>query len=451
MSLFTRITGAVAAGATALVDAAAASWAEGRTTTASAPISPRAGGEEVAHPAPYQERDPHILGNRLTPARLAAIIARRNDGHFQDWIDLGAEFLSGKNPHLLAQLGVRRASVAETRLQVRAGKGTNRQGAQRAARDFEELLERWKERQEFEPVLAQVTMAEWWGRSLHELLWTDEDAGFMAPEHALWIHPRRLSYACPVGDAEPWTIRLHDPDDWTSPFSGPYGKPITLWHPDKFVFHETVPLGVHKTGEGLFAGVIWYLVMYEWDWRDLMALVELLGRPAVIGYYNAGGAKADGSLAKTNGDHKASQEQIAALDRVVKQMSGSLRAALADTTRVEALQHGQRATPLQLEVAKHIEALISKALNGTTGVTDIVAGSRAAQQVAWQQSLTFWRYDVRRVCGWLRDVAGRMVRANPRRYGLGCPVPEVFAPEIESAAPAATGTTGAESPAKEAA
>jgi hypothetical protein len=297
-------------------------------------------------------------------------------------------------------------------------------------------------------VLAQVTMAEWWGRSLHELLWTDEDAGFMAPEHALWIHPRRLSYACPVGDAEPWTIRLHDPDDWTSPFSGPYGKPITLWHPDKFVLHETVPLGVHKTGEGLFAGVIWYLVMYEWDWRDLMALVELLGRPAVIGYYNAGGAKADGSLAKTNGDHKASQEQIAALDRVVKQMSGSLRAALADTTRVEPLQHGQRATPLQLEVAKHIEALISKALNGTTGVTDIVAGSRAAQQVAWQQSLTFWRYDVRRACGWLRNIAGRMVRANPRRYGLGCPVPEVFAPEIESAP---SGTTGAEDPAKEAA
>jgi len=448
MNLFTRITGAVAAGATALVDAAVASWAESRPTAAGAVLSAREGGEEVAHPAPYQERDPHILGNRLTPARLAAIIARRNEGHFQDWIDLGAEFLSGKNPHLLTQLGVRRASVAETRLQVRPGKGTNRQGAGRAARDFEDLLERWKARQEFEPVLAQVTMAEWWGRSLHELLWTDAEAGFMAPEHALWIHPRRLSYACPLGDPEPWTIRLHDPDDWTSPFSGPYGKPITLWHPDKFVLHETVPLGVHKTGEGLFAGVIWYLVMYEWDWRDLMALVELLGRPAVIGYYNAGGAKADGSLAKTNGDHKASQEQIAALDRVVKQMSGSLRAALADTTRVEALQHGQRATPLQLEVAKHIEALISKALNGTTGVTDIVAGSRAAQQVAWQQSLTFWRYDVRRVCGWLRDVAGRMVRAHPRRYGLGCPVPEVFAPEIESAP---SGTTGAEDPAKEAA
>jgi hypothetical protein len=58
------------------------------------------------------------------------------------------------------------------------------------------------------------------------------------------------------------------------------------------------------------------------------------------------------------------------------------------------------------------------------------------------------RYDVRRACGWLRNIAGRMVRANPRRYGLGCPVPEVFAPEIESAP---SGTTGAEDPAKEAA
>lgn len=381
-------------------------------------------------PAPWQERDPSILGNRLTPTVLAGIIRERNEGNFQRWIDLGAEFLGGKNPHLLTQLGVRRASVSETTFGVRPGKGSNAQGARRAAKDFDALLSRWKARQEWDSTLAQVTMAEWWGRSLHELLWSDE-SGIMCPERVAWVHPRRLSYACPIGDLEPWVIRIHDQDDPTSPFYGAYGVPITRYHPDQFILHETTPIGVHRTGEGLFSGGVWYLLMYEWSWRDLMALIELLGRPGVIGYYAAGGAKADGALKKYNGERNASPDEVDALVSVVRSVSGSLRAALADTTRVETLQHGQKATPLQLDAIQHIEALLSKLVNGTTGVTDIVAGSRAAQEVAWMQSLTYWRYDVRRACGWLSDLARRMVAANPGRYGLGCPTPEVFSPDIE--------------------
>lgn len=394
-------------------------------------------------PAPWQERDPAILGNRLTPAVLASIIRQRNEGFFQPWIDLGAEFLSGKNPHLVTQLGIRRASVAETRIEIRAGEGSNQRGARRAAEDFKALLKRWKARQEYELVLGQVVAAEWWGRSLHEIDWTDQNAGFMAPERALWVHPRRLSYACPLGDPEPWTIRLHDPDDPTSPFYGLYGVPISNWHPDKFVLHETAPLGVHKTGEGLLAGVIWFLLMYEWDWRDLMALIELLGRPGTIGYYNAGGAKSatrDAKQLRGDGVRDASPDEVNALVAAVRSVSGSLRAVLADTTRVEPLQHGQRATPLQLEAIKHIEQLISKIISGSTGVTDIVPGARASHEVAWMQSLTFWRYDVRRWCAWLMDIAARMVRANPGRYGVNCPPPEAWSPDIERPDP----TTDAE-------
>lgn len=394
-------------------------------------------------PAPWQERDPAILGNRLTPAVLASIIRQRNEGFFQPWIDLGAEFLSGKNPHLVTQLGIRRASVAETRIEIRAGEGSNQRGARRAAEDFKALLKRWKARQEYELVLGQVVAAEWWGRSLHEIDWTDQNAGFMAPERALWVHPRRLSYACPLGDPEPWTIRLHDPDDPTSPFYGLYGVPISNWHPDKFVLHETAPLNVHKTGEGLLAGVIWFLLMYEWDWRDLMALIELLGRPGTIGYYNAGGAKSatrDAKQLRGDGVRDASPDEVNALVAAVRSAGGSLRAVLADTTRVEPLQHGQRATPLQLEAIKHIEQLISKIISGSTGVTDIVPGARASHEVAWMQSLTFWRYDVRRWCAWLMDIAARMVRANPGRYGVNCPPPEAWSPDLERPDP----TTDAE-------
>ena len=422
-STLTSSVAAATASARAAYDAALSTWAK-RSAAAEGTIT---------LPAPWQERDPAILGNRLTPTVLAGLIRQRNEGTFQPWVDLGAEFLA-KNPHLLTQLGVRRASVSETRFLVRPGKGTNAQGARRAARDFEELLARWKARQEWDLVLGQIVQAEWWGRSLHELLWSDE-SGVMAPERVAWIHPRRLSYACPVGDPEPWTIRLHDPDDPRSPFYGAYGVPISRWHSDKFVLHETAPLGVHRTGEGLFSGAVWYLLMYEWSWRDLMQLVELLGRPGVIGYYAAGGAKAANTTVKFDGGRNASPEEQTALVTAVRNVSGSLRAVLSDTTRVEPLKWDAASSPLQLEAIRHLEALLSKLVNGTTGVTDIVAGSRAAQQVAWMQSLTFWRYDCRRVMGWLGDLARRMVAANPGRYGLGCPTPEVWSPDLEPPTP----------------
>lgn len=426
MSLTTRIVDA----ASAAMDAAATSWAK-RT--------PKAEGT-LAIPPPYQERDPALLGNRLTPTVLAQIIRQRNEGAFQPWVDLGAEFLSGKNPHLLTQLGVRRASVLETKFDIRPGTGSNQRGATKAANDFRALLARWRASQQWDRTIAQVVQGEWWGRSLHELLWSD-DAGFMAPEGVAWVHNRRLSYACPIDDPEPWTIRIHDPDDPRSQFygSGLYGVPITRWHPDKFILQECTPLGVHTTGEGLFAGVIWYLLIYEWDWRDLVSLIELLGRPGHIGYYAAGGAKdatrGSGANAKFDGARNATREEVAALERVMSQIAGSLRATLPDTTHVDPLKYDNRASPLQLEVAKHIEGLLSKAISGTTGVTDIVAGARAAHDVAWRQSLTYWRYDVRRVSAWLMDVAARMVRANPGRYGLNCPSPEVFSPEVEAPDP----------------
>lgn len=456
MSLFGQVMGVVALGAAVGEAAWNAARDVARTRFEAAGGRGSLTADARTLPAPWQERDPAILGNRLTPTVLASIIRRRNEGHFQPWVDLGAEFLGGRNPHLLTQLGVRDASVCETRFRVRPGAGKNPPGARRAAADFEALLGRWKRRKTLRVTQTQVVRAEWWGRSLHELLWSDE-SGVMAPERAAWVHPRRLSYACDRDDPEPWVIRLHDPDDPRSPFygSGLYGVPISRWHPDKFILQECTPLGLHATGEGLFAGVVWYLLMYEWSWRDLMQLVELLGRPGHVGYYAAGGAKASSpvaGMAKFDGGRAATPEEIEQLHKTLLGVGGSLRAVLSDTTRVEPLKYDNRTTPLQLEVAKHIEGLLSKALTGTTGVTDIVAGARAAHDVAWRQSLTYWRYDCERWIGWLMDLAERMVRANPGRYGVGTPGPEVWSPDLEPAEPADEDDPKAgDRPAKEAA
>ncbi len=449
MTLLSRIASAASAG----LDAALGAWSSGpahdaSSATASGTASASAstfdagatyGRNELlrvlAQPPPSTERDPAILGNRLTPALLAMLIAQRNQGWMQPWIDLGGEFLQ-KNPHLASQLEIRRDSIAETRFEVKPGRGSNGRAAKKAADACGELLTDWSARtaHSWADAAGQITLAVWWQRSCHEVIWA-RDGRELRPDHLEWVHPRRLSYSAPYGDPDPWALRLHDPDDPQSPFSGAYGTPLSSFHPDKFVVHTTSPLGLQPTCDGLFAGCVWHLLMYEWSWRDLMALVELLGRPGILGYYSAGGAKAAAPLpgvAKMDGGRFSSDAEIEKLRRVVHNASGALRDVLSDTTRVEPLRFDQRATPLQREVLQHLEGLLSKAINGSTGVSDLVAGSRAAHQVAYAQSFTFWRSDVRRVCSVISWLFGRYVAANPGIFPAGTPTPRLWSPDLEA-------------------
>lgn len=458
MSILSRVTGAASAAATAALDAAARAWSSAAppaatpgptsTVTAAASAGERAMLAPVAQPAPYEERDPAILGNRLTPGVLSAIIAQRNLGYSQPWVDLGAEFLQ-KNPHLVSQLAIRRESVVETEFVVRPGKGSSGRGAKRAAQACTELVERLQDRTEasWSDLVAQLTAAVWWQRSCHEVLW-QRDGREIVPEALVAVHPRRLSFAAPYGDPEANVLRLHDPDDPSSPFSGAWGVPITRFHPDKFVVHQTSPLGLQPTCDGLFSGAVWFLLMYEWTLRDLLDLIQLLGRPGHLGYFASGGAKAASAAAsgqkvpQFDGERRlASAEEIAHLTRVVRGVSGSLREVLADTTRVEPLRYDQRATPLQREALEHLERLLSKLINGADSISDLKPGARAAQQVMYAQSFTFWRSDVRRVCSVVSSVLAKYVRANPDFFGVNCPTPRLWSPDLARSRGASTDPT----------
>lgn len=82
MSILTRIADAASAGLDAAFDALVGRPHRGRVA---AGLGRDAGRERappcvLAHPPPASERDPAVLGNRLTPALLAALIAQRNRG-----------------------------------------------------------------------------------------------------------------------------------------------------------------------------------------------------------------------------------------------------------------------------------------------------------------------------------------------------------------------------------
>ncbi len=143
MTLLTRIASAASAG----LDAALGAWSRNTAVDASTAAASHGRNEllrALAQPAPSTERDPAVLGNRLTPGLLAALIAQRNQGWMQPWIDLGGEFLQ-KNPHLASQLEIRRDSVAETRFEVRPGRGSNGRAAKKAADACTELFVSWQE------------------------------------------------------------------------------------------------------------------------------------------------------------------------------------------------------------------------------------------------------------------------------------------------------------------
>jgi len=385
--------------------------------------------EDVTIPAPWQDRDATLLGNAVTPERLTQIITRRNEGYLRDWVDL-ADHARRTYPHLHTQLATRELSVVETEMEVVPGEEGAPTRARRARDACAEVMKAW-ERAGLETWVAEIVGAAYYPAGAHEISWA-RDGRLVVPVSLSRVAERRLSYACDRFDPDPWALRIYDEGNPMSPFSGLYGSKLSAFHPDKFLIHEPRVAGQHRAAEGLFAVVAWYWLFGVWSWRDLMRFLEMVGRPPVVGYFSAGGAKADGALTKLNGDRKAADKDVAAARAAVTSMSSAMRAVLPDTVRIEALRYDLPTNPLQILTQDQVDRLMSKAINGTSSATDVVPGSRAAMQVGERATMTYWRADCRRVARVLTEVFRRFVRANPDVFGAGCPLPTVR-PKIEDA------------------
>lgn len=378
-------------------------------------------------PAPYHDRDAAMLGNQLTPALLTNLIFERNTGDLQAWVDLANE-ARRKDPHLHSQLAIREQSVVETDFCVQPGKNADRKGnivaSRKAVAACDELYEYWRTKpgEGWERWVAEIVAGTYYGRSLHEVDW-DRVEGETRPIGLLHVNERRLSYACDPFDRNPWALRIWDKNDVYSPFGRFYGVPLHEFHPDKFLINEPRVAGGHQAEEGLFAVVVWYWLFRTWSWRDLMALAEMLGRPPVIAYYAAGGARL-GREGEFDGARHATQAEINVANRTVKSLTGALRAALPDTVRLDALKFQlPTSDPLQLLSSREIDALESKAINGVANLSDLKAGARAAVEAQERTSYTFWRSDCRNVARLISWLFERYIRANPDKFGENCPAP----------------------------
>lgn len=380
---------------------------------------------------PWIGRDADLFGASLTPQRLSSVIVDRNSGHLTAWVDLIDE-MREKDPHLHSQLAIREQSVAETEFEILPGEGTNRRAAMRAADASRELLSYWSQRlgptgesSALSHWLAEWTSAKYYGRFAHELLWS-RDGGDLVLLGAESIDARRLSYWCDRHDPRPWALRLLDEHGADTPYVGHYGVPIEDLPREKILVCLARVRGAQRTREGMAAVLIWYLLFKSWSWRDVMALAEMIGRPPMVGYFAAGGAKADGSTKQNNGDRFATDEDIAALRKAALAVSGSLRAILPDTTKLDTLDYQHPTSePIQLAISRVVDAHTSKVVHGVANLSDLQPGARAAVEVQERTSFTFWRSDVRDASRMLARMLALYVRANPQRFGEDCPLPIV--------------------------
>lgn len=389
------------------------------------PTSAAARTESIAIPEPWSDRDTTVFGANVTPETLAETIVRRNDGYLRQWVDL-ADHARRTHPHLHSQLSIREQSVVETEFEVLPGVGTNRKAARYAADACRELFAEWQ-RRGWPTWVAEIVGSIYYPASAHEVTWV-RDRGRVVPVHLTRIAERRLSYACDRAERDAWQLRIYDEGDPYSPFNGLYGMPLAAFHPDKFLIHEARVAGQHRAAEGLFAIVGWFWLFGLLSWRDLMRLLAFTGRPPVIGYYAAGGAKAASpggaasGVVKLDGRREATIDEQEAARRVVEAMGASMRAVLPDTVRLEALKFDTPTQPLQILTSREVNDLISKAVNGATGASDIVAGARAAHEVGERTTETFWRSDCRRTAMVGTELFTRFVRANPDAF-RGAPTP----------------------------
>lgn len=381
----------------------------------------------IARPNPYWSRSAAMLGQAYTPERLTRILIDRNQGYLQAWTDLADEAVE-HDPHLFSQLAIRAQSVVETEFYVEVGEGSDGRAARRAADACRELYTHWGSREDgnFERWLHEFVWGAFYGRSLHEVLWA-RDAGLTFPEGLDLVETRRLSLACEPDAPDPWALRIWDEYGIEqTAFCDTYGRRVSEFHPDKFLINEPRVRGSQKTREGLFAIVCWFELFRTWSWRELMNLAEMISKPPVVGYYSAGGAKADGDRAKLNGERNATREERTLAEQLLFSPTGALRGLLPDTVRVEALRYGMPTSdPVPILTARECEALVSKAINGVANLSDLKNAARAAVETQERTTHTFWRADVRHTVSLISRLFGRFVRANPQRFGEGCPVPRL--------------------------
>lgn len=311
---------------------------------------PRDGTPPIAGTPPTNDKWPTMLGVSMTPENVTASVYRAHRGYMGRFCDLLSE-QRGKVTHLQGVLSVREKAVSSARWTiVPADTGKKRKDAQ-AAKIADYVTTRFKAVPQFNEAIHHLTAGIYFGRSALETQWA-RDATGIGIKRFWHIHPKRLSFAAD------WSVHLYDEmGNNVNPEFGTFpGVDIRARFPDRFVLHQPqTTAGEYPTRQGVGYALVWTSLFYVWTTRDWMQYAELFGRPWRLGVWSKA---------------TASREDINALERAAREVSGATGAALPAGADLKLLYPGN-AGSVHAELRGAFNAEISKVVLGQTGTTEL--------------------------------------------------------------------------------
>jgi phage gp29-like protein len=306
------------------------------------------------------------IGGSLTPMQVSDIIRLADSGYVYGLMDLGNE-MRQKDNHLQSVLQTREIAIQGLPWQVvPAGNGEKLKNRKRA--EFvTEVLQQMDGVSGLEnivglpDVIAHTAAGDFYGHAVTETLWT-KDSGKIVPYGGKPVAPRRFAYGVRDGALRWFDAAGGVPGEGTT-----YpGVDLQGEYPGRFIVYQPRITGDVSCREGLIRPLMWAALFRNWTTRDWLTLAELAWKPWRTGKY-----------AKT-----ARDQDIAALETILDQMTSSGVAVYPDTAQLElhwptgAVRGGQ-STHKELVDAMGNE--MSKAVLGQTETTQPTKGGLGGQ------------------------------------------------------------------------
>ena len=274
----------------------------------------------------------------LTPDRLAAMLKAADQGNGADYLRLAQE-MEERDPHYAAVIGTRKRAVSGIPPTVAAATDEKKHI------DHADFIREILDEIDFAGLVEMLMDAIGKGVSVVEILWSTGTR--WKPAAFEWIDPT----FCAVDKTAGTEILLR-----TETF--PDGEPLA---PLKFIVHKPRLRMGQPLRAGLARLACWSFLFKQSTIVDMMAFLEVFGRPVVLGKYGPGARDADVEILRT----------------AVANLISDAAAVLPDSMRLELVEVARSSTEPFLAAAGFLDKQISKAVLGQTMTTD--DGSSMAQ------------------------------------------------------------------------
>lgn len=279
----------------------------------------------------------------LTPARLASLLLRGEEGDWTAWAEL-AEDIEEKDGHIASVLQTRRQSVMGRKLEVTAA--TSEPGDEEIADWVRGVLEAGEVLQTVGPDLMDAVGK---GIALMRIDWELNEHRKAVPTRFEWCHQKFLA-------TDPTTYDLLLQTD-----RSPRGEPFEPW---RWIIHRYRGRSGWQARSGLLRTLAWLYLFKNFALKDWVVFAEVFGMPLRLGRYKS----------------HSTPEDRNALKAALQQLGSDAAGIIPDGTDIEFITGGdsgggKSSAEVYERLAAFCDRAASKVVLGQTLTTDTSGGT----------------------------------------------------------------------------